>query len=91
MLLSLNNELVAFLDRDSDNEDGGNLLIDIIQHSKTLDAQLPGRQRVGAQLFPVARWDGRLVAQLFFDRVKEDTPITGRERLQVPLGVLPVS
>jgi hypothetical protein len=59
------------------------LLLDIIVNSEMPNAEFPWSQRVGAHRFPMARFDRRLVRELFIDGIQDNSLLTRRQVAQV--------
>jgi hypothetical protein len=52
---------------------------DLVENAKILDAQLPGRDRVGPQRLAVPGLHQRLIRQLALDGIEDDRSVAGRQ------------
>ena len=70
-----------------DYPDAGLTLIHVIEYPMLSDPQLPVRERVGSEWFPVSRLAKRLKRQLGFDTIQYDIPVKLAKSLQLAEGL----
>src|SRR6185295_5966626 len=58
--------------------------LNVIIDTQLTDSKLPGRERVRAHQLAMTGLDGRLVRQLFVNRIEDDRPLASSQGTQVP-------